>query len=250
MCIVVILRRPEHAWPVIIGANRDEMRHRAWLPPGRHWDDRPDVVAGQDCVAGGSWLGVNDHGLVAAILNRRNSLGPAQDKRSRGELVLDALDHAEASSAADALSAINPDAYRTFNLLVADSYAAFWIRHDGENSIEAQPVPDGLSMITAHGLNDMTCARVNHHLPRFANAPPPDLATGDAFAWEALLASERRAPDGDPKSAMRIAGDGPFGTVNASIVALASPGRTTTSRTTLLFADGPPGVAPFEPIPL
>ncbi|MGY9055065.1 MAG: NRDE family protein, partial [Alphaproteobacteria bacterium] len=36
MCTVVILRRPGHAWPLLMAANRDEMRGRAWSPPGRH----------------------------------------------------------------------------------------------------------------------------------------------------------------------------------------------------------------------
>ncbi len=48
MCTVVILRRPEHDWPLLIAANRDEMLARSWLPPARHWPDRPDVVAGFD----------------------------------------------------------------------------------------------------------------------------------------------------------------------------------------------------------
>src|SRR6476659_3255713 len=57
MCTLVILRRPGHRWPVLIGANRDEMIDRPWEPPGRHWPDRPEVVAGLDRLAGGSWLG-------------------------------------------------------------------------------------------------------------------------------------------------------------------------------------------------
>src|SRR5437773_2414816 len=55
MCTLVILRRPEHAWPIIIGANRDEMIDRPALPPDRHWPDRPEVVAGLDRLAGGTW---------------------------------------------------------------------------------------------------------------------------------------------------------------------------------------------------
>ena len=70
MCTLVILRRPEHLWPVVIGANRDEMIGRPALPPARHWPDRPEVVAGRDLLAGGSWLGVNDWGVAAAILDR------------------------------------------------------------------------------------------------------------------------------------------------------------------------------------
>ena len=79
MCTVVILLRPGHAWPVLIAANRDEMLSRPWQPPAAHWPDRPGVVAGLDELAGGSWLGINREGVLAGILNRRGSLGPAGD---------------------------------------------------------------------------------------------------------------------------------------------------------------------------
>ena len=46
MCTVVILRRPGHPWPLVFAANRDEMLDRPWRPPGRHWPERPEVVAG------------------------------------------------------------------------------------------------------------------------------------------------------------------------------------------------------------
>src|SRR5437764_11706760 len=104
MCTLVILRRPDHHWPVLIGANRDEMIDRPALPPGRHWPDRPEVVAGLDQLAGGAWLGLNDLGVAAAVLNRQGSLGPAPGPRSPGQLVLEALDHADAADAAAALS--------------------------------------------------------------------------------------------------------------------------------------------------
>ena len=64
MCTLVILRRPGHDWPVVIGANRDEMAGRPWRGPGRHWPDRPEVTAGQDELAGGTWLGLNEHGFA------------------------------------------------------------------------------------------------------------------------------------------------------------------------------------------
>src|ERR1700689_5320684 len=121
MCTFVILRRPGNDWPVLIAANRDEMIDRPWLAPGRHWPDRPEVIAGQDTLAGGSWLGINQQGVGARILNRHGSPGPAPGQRSRGELVLEALDHADAHAAAEALAHIEPAAYRTFNLIVADN---------------------------------------------------------------------------------------------------------------------------------
>ena len=88
MCSIVILRQSDSEWPIIIGANRDEMVERESLPPGRHWDQQTQITAGKDVQAGGTWLGVNDYGLVAGVLNRMDTLGPLENKRSRGELVL------------------------------------------------------------------------------------------------------------------------------------------------------------------
>src|SRR5437764_1225058 len=82
-------------------------------------------------------LGRNDWGVAAAVLNRHGSLGPAAGLRSRGELVLEALDHADSVDAAAALSHIDPAAYRTFNLVIADNRDAFWLRHAGGGHVEA-----------------------------------------------------------------------------------------------------------------
>src|SRR5712692_3453353 len=165
MCTLVMLRRPDHSWPVVIGANRDEMIDRPSLPPARHWPDRAEVVAGIDLSAGGSWLGVNDWGVAAAILNRQGSLGPARGMRSRGELVLEALDHADAVAAAAALSHLDPLAYRTFNLIVADERDGFWLRHADGARIELQPLKDGLSMIAAGDIDDLGTRRLELALP-------------------------------------------------------------------------------------
>src|SRR5215475_5745791 len=192
MCSVVILYRPDHAWPLILGANRDEMANRPWAPPARHWPDRRDVVAGLDKLAGGSWLGLNDEGVAAAIMNRMNTLGPQPGRRSRGELVLEALDHADAATAAEALRALDPAANRAFNMVIADNRDAFWLRNLGhaQGWIEVWPLPPGISMVTAHDRNDTgKSARIRRYLPRFEQATPPDPAVGDWLAWEALLGS-------------------------------------------------------------
>ena len=282
MCTVVLLRRPQAPWPLLLAANRDELRSRPWRPPARHWPDRPDVVGGLDVQAGGTWLGVNDEGLVAAVLNRVGSLGPAFGKRSRGELVLEALDHADAAAAAEALADLNPDAYRPFNLLVADARDAFWLRHAGglpnfgyrtrsgawqevdtpwlpregdwetgdegkaalrSPPIECRPVPEGFSMITARDLNDATSARVRHYLPQFERASPPDPGADDWSAWIELL-GRRAAPGTEPGDAMMIVTEGDFGTVCSSLVALPAHGTPI-----MKFAAGTPDQAPFETIP-
>jgi len=248
MCSVVILRRPGHDWPLILGANRDEMTGRPWLPPGRHWPERSWVLAGLDRLAGGSWLGVNDHGLIAGVMNRSHSLGPAAGKRSRGELVLEALDHADAAAAADALLGLEPSAYRPFNLILADNRDACWLRHDGQH-ISAAEVPSGLSMLTAHDLNDEPGSRrIRYFLPRFRAAPAPRPEANDWQGWQALLSSRQFEPGGDRGDAMTIAGEDGFGTLSSTLLALPAPGRD--AEPILLFAAGPPDRAPYEPVPL
>ena len=271
MCTVVLLRRPGSPWPLLLAANRDELRSRPWRPPGRHWPDRPEVVAGLDEEAGGSWLGINDHGVVAAVLNRVGTLGPAAGKRSRGELVLEALDHADAAAAAAALADLDPAAYRPFNLIVADNRDAYWLRHAGalpsfafrtrsgglravepiqlpgaelrdrdSQAVACQPIPDGLSMITARELNDPFAPRIKLYLERFRRAPPPDPASDDWQSWVQLLA-ERSSADGDPRNAMTIVTAGDYGTVCSSLVALPAFGQPI-----MRFAPGLPGETAFE----
>jgi hypothetical protein len=228
MCTLVILRRPEHPWPVMIAANRDEMVDRPWQPPARHWPDRPEIVGGLDVLAGGSWLAVNSHGVAAGILNRIGSLGPLAGRRSRGELVLEALDHADAGIAAEALTELEPRAYRPFNLIVADDRDAFWLRHadpTGVLPVTARALPVGFSMITSGDLDDPESARIRDYLPRFRAAPPPDPERGDWAAWEALLASDAGAPDAGPRGAMNFAMPEGFATVSSALIALPRLGR-------------------------
>lgn len=242
MCSLVTLFRPDADWPLILAANRDEMRQRPWRPPAHHWDDRPHVLAGLDETGGGTWMGMNEERVVACVLNRMGSLGPAAGKRSRGELVLEALDHASAADAAEALSALDPHAYRSFNLIVADTTGAFWLRHVGEDGtpIECLEVPEGLSLLTAHDLNDVSTKRIRHYLPRFRAAPTPDPQAGDWRAWQALLAE--RDPK-DPYGGMTVADSKGFGTVSSSLLALPAAFEV---QPIWLFAPGPPDQAPFE----
>jgi len=83
MCTLALAYRPDADWPILLGVNRDERIARPSLAPGRHWPDRPHVRAGKDLEAGGTWLGLSDRGMVAGILNRPESLGPAPHKRVR-----------------------------------------------------------------------------------------------------------------------------------------------------------------------
>jgi hypothetical protein len=250
MCTLVILRRPGNAWPTLIAANRDEMLSRAWLPPGRHWPDRPEVVAGQDVQAGGTWLGMNDHGVVAAVLNGQRSLGAAEGFRSRGELPLEALDHADAVDAADALAQLNPNAYRACHIVIADNRDAFVVsvvENNGKPFIARTAVPPGLSLVTAAGLNDIGHARAKMYLPQFRLAQVPDPERGDWKAWTTLLASRLHDPASGPGGAMNVVTATGYGTGSSSLIAL--PAATIPKKPPIfLFAAGRPGEAEFRPV--
>jgi hypothetical protein len=252
MCTVVLLRRPGHDWPLIVAANRDELSSRPWRAPGRHWPDRPEVTAGLDEAGGGSWLGLNDYGVVAMILNRRGSLGPAPGKRSRGELVLEALDHADAGEAALALSELNADAYRPFNMVVADNRDAYWLANRGPEAgrgvVEVKPVPRGLSLLASDDLNDPRSPRLAM-LPRFEAAPAPDPRAGHWSAWESLMASREHDPDIGPIGAICVVTDGEYGTRSSSLLALPAADRPDLGPI-WRFSPGRPGEVPYRPLDL
>ncbi len=225
MCSIV-LRIGEDG--VFIGANRDEMIDRPWSPPAEHW---PGVVAGQDRLAGGTWAGMNRAGVVAAVLNRHGSLGPAAGKRSRGELPLLALVAGDAQAAATFMAGLNAAMYRSFNLVVADAGGAFFLRGLEAGAPECRRLPAGTWMITSGEPNERASARIARHLPRFEAA--------DFADWPTLLADT----SGPAESAMNILPHDGFGTVCSSVIALPRGGPPS-----WLFAAGPPDVAAFVPV--
>ncbi len=209
-------------WPLLLAANRDELLGRAWLPPARHWPDQPDVVAGLDIAGGGTWLGLNDAGVMATVLNRAGTLGPAPGKRSRGELPLMALRQATAQLAAAAIGALDGASWRGFNLVIADRQGAFFLRGTGTGPIAVHPLQAGIHMVTALDPDDPDSLRTARHLPRFRAAALP--APPDWSSWTTLLADS--AP---PRAAALFvpAQDG-FGTVSSTLIGL---GRDTIFRT-------------------
>jgi hypothetical protein len=201
--------------------------------------------------------------VIAAILNRHGTLGPAPGLRSRGELVLEALDHADARDAAKALAELEPTAFRAFNMVIADNRDAFWVRSLGSHpatgsvpstcGIKVTPIPIGLSMITAHELNDESSARIRFYRPRFAAAPVPDPEANEWSAWEKLLASQEGEPDAGPHGGLTIvtAEDGGkrsgYGTLSSSLIALAAPGHAPPGIV-WRFAPGPADITPFQDV--
>ncbi len=229
MCTVVIATQATALWPLLLAANRDEMLARPWLPPARHWPNQPDVVAGLDTLGGGTWLAVNDAGVVATVLNRPGTLGPAPGKRSRGELPLLALRHSTAEAAAGHLAGLDGGDWRSFNLVVADRAGAYFLRCTGEGAVTAELLDPGVHMVTAHDPDDVASPRVARHLPRFRAARLP--VPPDWSEWPALLADA----EGPRDAALHVPEAGGFGTVTSSLVGLGGRAVFLTARTPAAF---------------
>ncbi|WPB85883.1 NRDE family protein [Sediminicoccus rosea] len=236
MCTVILLRRPGAAWPLLLAANRDERLDRAWVPPAEHW---PGITGGRDTLAGGTWMAMNRHGVVCAVLNRVGSLGPDPAKRSRGDLPLIALEETSAAAAAQRIARLDAGLWRPFNLVLADAGTAWFLAGLGAGHAQPTALPEGVSMVTAHPPNDVSSPRTARHLPRFQAAAPP--TPPDWGAWPALLSDS----DGATAEALNVPPIGGFGTVCSSLLALGAEGARH-----WLFAPGPPDRVEFAPVPL
>jgi uncharacterized protein with NRDE domain len=119
MCWIAILFQVNPRFPLIVAANREEARQRPTREPFR-WPEEPAIWAGRDEVAGGTWLGVNAAGLLAAVTNRPDA-GFDAARHSRGLLCLECL---RRQSPAAARSFVDDELtrrrYNAFNLLCAN----------------------------------------------------------------------------------------------------------------------------------
>ena len=125
MCIAYLAIAAHPDWPLFIAANRDEFHRRPCLPAAP-WTEHPDVIAGIDCQAQGSWLGVTRQGRYALITNYRDPGNHADNAPSRGHLVSQYLTGREAPSAYAQQVHDHAASYNGFNLIVGDRKQSFY----------------------------------------------------------------------------------------------------------------------------
>jgi uncharacterized protein with NRDE domain len=120
MCLLAILYRVVDDAPLIVAANREEDYARGGTPP-QLVANGVRFVAGLDPQAGGTWLGINHHGLLVALTNRPKSQVPLQPP-SRGLLVRELLQCRRAKEASDqAVRELDQNRYAGCNVLCADT---------------------------------------------------------------------------------------------------------------------------------
>lgn len=157
MCILAIQYRLVPESPILVAANREERFDRPSSLPAIQ-SGKPRVLMGGDLEAGGTWLGVNQHGLFVAVSNRPKILVPVAP-RSRGVLCRDLLRAGSAGRAVDmAMEELMTGKYDGVNYVIADNESG-WAVHGGDEC-EAVPLEDGLNVIANGDLNDPRDERV------------------------------------------------------------------------------------------
>ena len=122
MCLLVLAWRMHPRYRLIVAANRDEYHARPTAPMAV-WRDAPDMLAGRDLSALGTWLAVDRQRRFGIITNFRDVQARRPDAPSRGGLIPEWLQ--QASAPESFLRQLEPGAqrYAGFNLLLngADS---------------------------------------------------------------------------------------------------------------------------------
>ncbi|WP_276272011.1 NRDE family protein [Haloarcula litorea] len=241
MCTIVLAWQVFPDAPVAFAANRDERVDRPSQPPAvRHWG--ADVVAPSDEEAHGTWVGYNEHGVLAAVTNRWVDADLAGE-RSRGLLVRDCLGHESAEDAARAVEqAVREAEYEGFNLLLADADAAVLLEWDG--LFAARNLDPGVHVVVNVGADG------DYRVPSHR----PDVGEQQAHNADRLREAMQVEPGesadawldraaetiADHDYGVCVHGDG-FGTRSSSVIALGDERRYE-------FADGPPCETAYRPV--
>src|SRR5690242_14369534 len=125
MCLILVGWRARCDYPLLVAANRDEFHGRP-AAPAAFWKDRPEILAGRDLEAMGTWMGVNRSGRFAAVTNYRGAREPSAAE-SRGALVSGFLAGSASASAYISDVAARAARYSGFNLLVCDRQELWWM---------------------------------------------------------------------------------------------------------------------------
>lgn len=204
VCSLLLAWQAIDGAPILLTANRDEAYARTATGP-RLLSADPRVIAPVDGRAGGTWLGVNEHGLVVAIANRDD--GP-DGERSRGQLVRDLLATDTADEARTFLASLLAEhTYAGFHLLLVDPREAFYVTWDG--ALDGRALATGVHVLDNAGIDEAA------GIPRTLRGALEPAAGEGADAWLAR-AVERL---GDHDLGLCHHGD-EYGTVSLSTVAV------------------------------
>lgn len=153
MCLILFAHRVNHDYPLVVAANRDEFHNRP-TQACHYWPEYPDILAGRDSQAGGSWMGVSRSGRFAAVTNFRDPKRTEPAPRSRGELIINYLrGNLPAEQYLNAIAS-GPAIYAGFNLLLGDGEDLWYFSNSGHpDTHEVRRLAPGIYGLSNASLN-------------------------------------------------------------------------------------------------
>lgn len=237
MCTLIALHRCIPGFPVVIAANRDEYLDRPAAPPSLWPGAGLALAAPRDLRAGGTWIGVNAAGVFAGLTNRPLPT-PDPARRSRGEVVVEALAAGSAAAAARALTELPHGAFNPFNLFVADREQAFVVVYDESPTLRS--LAAGVHVIGNADPNDRGVPKLARLLDRAEDAVRR--APSDPLDELADLCRDHE-DDGRSRASACIH-LGAYGTRSSTLLRLGDDPGDGAWR----WADGPPCATPYRDI--
>ncbi len=153
MCLIIFAYQTRQDFPLLVVANRDEFYKRA-SETSHFWPDKPDILAGRDNLANGTWLGISKRGRFAAITNGIETKANHMKKYSRGSIVVDFL-AGEMSARQYALEIHSRiGSFNGFHLIIYDMQSMYYI--DSQCNIfskRACELPAGIYGLSNAGLH-------------------------------------------------------------------------------------------------
>jgi uncharacterized protein with NRDE domain len=135
MCLILVAWKVHADYPLVVAANRDEFHERP-AAAAAYWPDHPEILAGRDLQAKGTWLGVSRSGRFASVTNYRGGRD-ASAAESRGALVSRFL--LNGTSPGKYLASLNAAAYSGFSLFLADGDELWWQSNRGDGAQQLAP---------------------------------------------------------------------------------------------------------------
>jgi hypothetical protein len=256
VCTIVLAVDALADAPFAVAATRDEARDRPSEPPAIRWaDPGPAVLAPLDAVAGGTWIGVNEHALCVAVANRWSD-DLVEGERSRGLLARDALRTSSVDEAVDVVNrALDRDRYAPFRLVIATGRTGRttvleWPGGTApQTELARRSLESGLHVVTNVGVDDAITIPSNRRdaaqrqvnvIERVRPRLTPDSGAPESIPADTWL--DRAATvlaDHDVGACVH----GEAGTRSASLLAIDADGDVS-----YRFADGPPCETPVRTV--
>ena len=150
MCLIAIAWQARSDLPLVMAANRDEWRDRP-AKPAHWWPERPELFAGRDLQAGGTWMGITRTGRFAAVTNFRDPSDKRATARSRGTLVTAFLVGNETPARFLSNLSASASEYNGFNLIVGDATSLLYF---GSRDGQPRALDPGVHAISNHLMDE------------------------------------------------------------------------------------------------